>query len=338
MHFAKHEFPYAEGYFHDRCRSVGEIVPETSRGQEGYRFRHIWRQWNGNVQVIPQILRQIYQDASLQTTKYDMFTLLEVNQWNTPRLIIAYDDDKSQNDGSRKPIAESLLRYAISVLLGKPDVFSQALLAIEKGMYLAGVVVSQLDCRPIVEYAKESLPIMTKNEDDLGDLWNVISFPGELQPPYLPILDDKNHKDIRLWRCLGSGSTGTVYEASYPDSKKRFAAKINRTINDDETFLIEDLQKATTMRSVKDIKLRTTTMNGFFADLFLSPLGGVLLPICYVPSEYQAELKLKHFVEILFELQEMHKAGFILRDLSLNNYILDGATKKARLVDFGSVC
>lgn len=333
--FPKHGFPYPGTYFQERSRPFEEIFRETSRGQEGFYFRYAWKQWNGKAEVIPQILRQVYPDASLQTTKHDTFTLVEVEQKNTPRLIIAFNNDQ-RKDENRRPIDQILATYAISTMLGKPDVLSQALLAIENDTYLAGILINYHHLGPRVEYVKDSLPLKCKNENDLTNLWNVVSFPGELQSPFIPVLEED--KKLKLLRCLGSGATGTVHEACYPDSKERWAVKIVKIINDREIFSIGDLKEKTAMRSVKDVKIRTTVAVNIWVDLIMTPMGKMFYPIVYVPQEYQAELKLKHFREILHEVQEMHKAGFVHRDLSLTNLILDCKTQKVRLVDYGSVC
>lgn len=339
MRFAKHDFPYNETYYRERSKSVGELFNKNSQGQEGLLFRYLWTEWNGNVRAIPQILRQIFPDLSLQTTEYDSFTLLETfgsGPHNIPRLIIAYDNDPSMKYQDRKPISQILSTYALSAMLSNPHVLCQALLAIEGGSYLAGFVINQLHFGPEVEYAKYPLSIRPRSEQDFASLWNVLSYPGGVQSPFTSVLEESSK--LRLWRCIGAGSTGTVYEASYPNSKERFAAKIIYVLDDEEILNIEDLKTETNIRSVKDIKLRSTLIDNIVTDLIMAPLGKIFRPNCYVPPEYQVELKKEHFRDILYELQTMHKSGFIFRDVSLKNFILDCASKKAKLVNLGSCC
>ncbi|TXC73156.1 protein kinase [Bradymonadales bacterium TMQ1] len=180
---------------------------------------------------------------------------------------------------------------------------------------------------------------------------------GSAPPPSLPqIPPQKRHHAVKtdtlppgsavgqyhVIRKLGEGAAGQVYLAHHKILDRDFALKILHPewVGNDQLTrrFFQEARHATRLKHPNIVGVITADQHKDFYYLVMEFVDGVCLEdILTRQQRLPAERAIPYIVGVLRGLEHAHHNGMLHRDVKADNIIVESATDRARLLDFGLV-
>ena len=137
---------------------------------------------------------------------------------------------------------------------------------------------------------------------------------------------------VKKMTARGHGTYGTVYMVQDPDTMRLYAAKVETltaTLHDELLFL----QKLRHPSILKPIDF--SMCSGGLSWIIMDCVPGSLWHFLQQRGPLSADGQLAMFLQVLSGLEHVHSKNIIHGDVKTGNILLDPATLKFYIIDFG---